>query len=69
MARASSDGIEGSNAAFATTYDFAPESVLVFRNGQLLTLLGDYQTSGTRAVTLYHSPVPGESLFATYDRS
>ena len=61
--------LDGSNATFTATYDFAPASVLVFRNGQLLTLLWDYQTYGTKTVTFYHSPILGESLFITYDRS
>lgn len=60
--------INGSNATYQSAFDFVPESVEVFAGGHRLTLLQDYNTAGTRTITLYTSPLTGENLRVNYQK-
>lgn len=61
-----SGAINGSNATFLTAQDFAPESVMVFMNGQTLTNGIDYYTTGLKTINLHVSPVVGDYIRVNY---
>lgn len=58
--------VDGSNATFTTAFDFVPESVEVFLETCRLGLLDDYNTSGTRTIIFYVSPLAGEKIKINY---
>lgn len=60
--------VNGSNATFTTAFDFVPESVEVFIETCRLSLLDDYNTSGTRTIQFYVSPLAGEKIRVNYQR-
>lgn len=59
-------GIDGSNAQFITNRDFIPGTIEVFMNGVKLRPIADFNTSGTRLVSLMESPTPGEQITVNY---
>lgn len=58
--------INGSNATFATTYNFIPGTVEVRLNGITLKLTDDYTTSGTQTINMVSSPVTGDKITTNY---
>lgn len=63
-----SGAVNGSNATFTTAFDFVPESVEVFIETCRMCLLEDYNTSGTRTITFYVSPLAGEKIRVNYQK-
>jgi hypothetical protein len=60
--------VNGSNATFTTAFSFVPESVEVFIETCRLSLLDDYNTSGTQTIQFYVSPLAGEKIRVNYQR-
>lgn len=58
--------INGSNATFTSLFDFIPESVVVLVNGVVQRRIADFNTSGTRTITLTASPGIGEAVKLNY---
>jgi len=58
--------INGSNATYTTAFDFIPETVEVFYNGVLQSLLDDYITTGTNTVVFTFSPEVPDKLKVNY---
>lgn len=58
--------VNGSNAAFQSLFDFVPESVVVLVNGVEQRRVTDFNTSGTRNITLTEAPLTGESVRINY---
>ena len=63
-----SGALDGSNATFTTQYNFIPESVEVYVNGQRQKLGADYTTAGTQTINLTFSPASSEVLTVDYQR-
>lgn len=58
--------VNGSNAAFQSAFDFVPESVVVLVNGVEQRRVTDFNTSGTRTITLTEAPNTGEAVRINY---
>lgn len=58
--------INGVNATFQTMYSFAPDSVLVYLNGQRLKRVADFNTFGSNEIILMVSPGVGEVVMVDY---
>lgn len=63
-----SGAINGSNATFTTAHDFVPGQVVVRVNGLGQEIISDFQTVGTRTITLNVSPGVGEKVQVDYKR-
>lgn len=58
----------GSNQVFSTTYDYQPDRITIYYNGQALHAGDDFLQTGDNQITLkYIAPFPGEPLRATYE--
>lgn len=60
-----SGNVNGQNVLFALSQFPSEDSLLLFRNGILLTPDTDYTTSGTR-ITMDSAPIDGDTLTAWY---
>lgn len=60
--------LNGVNSVFMTTYDFVPETLMVFVNGIKQRQLVDYNTSGTRTVEFFVSPEVGDLISSRYSK-
>lgn len=60
--------INGSNAAFTTSYNFVAGTVLVYLNGQRLKQIEDFNTSGSTNILLVNSPGVGEVVLVDYQK-
>jgi hypothetical protein len=60
--------VNGVNASFQTAFDFIPESVAVVVNGLQLKKVDEFNTSGTRNISLSVSPNAGEIILVNYLR-
>lgn len=60
--------IDGSNATFQSAFDFVPETVAVYVNGLNQKRIQDFNTSGTRVISLSDSPGVGEEILLSYVR-
>lgn len=58
--------VNGINAAFTSEFDFVPESVVVLVNGVAQRRVTDFNTSGTRNITLTDAPTIGDALRINY---
>lgn len=58
--------VNGSNATFTVDFNFAPDSVEVFVNGILQTLVTDYVLSGLVTIIFGVSPEVGDSIKVRY---
>lgn len=59
--------VNGTNAVFTTTDIYVSGSILVYRDGQLMTGSGnDYTESGDNEITFTTAPASGSVLLATY---
>lgn len=58
--------VNGSNTAFVTAFSFIPESVEIFMSGVRLSIIADYQTSGTTNISLISAPLTGELIRVNY---
>ena len=64
-----SGALDGSNATFTTAFDFDPDSVAVYVNGLFQKRIADFNTSGSRTISLTASPGPGENILVNYLRT
>jgi hypothetical protein len=58
--------MNGSNATFATDYQFIPESVEVVVNGLTQRLVEDYLTSGNNTIIFSVSPSTNDTILINY---
>lgn len=64
------DGIiDGSNATFTTEFDFIPETLQVYINGLLQTVILHYNTSGTTTITFSDSPKTLDIIEVNYQKN
>jgi len=60
--------IDNANQTYYTTYDYKPDHITFFYNGQALHSHYDFEETGTNEVKLlYVKPYPGDNLRATYE--
>lgn len=61
--------VNGSNAIFATAFDFVPESVDLSVNGLRQKKIDDFNTSGTTQINTTVSPEVGDKILVNYLRA
>lgn len=60
--------INGSNKVFYTTYNYKPDHIILYYNGQALHPDDGFLQTGPNEITLnYFAPLAGEHLRATYE--
>lgn len=63
-----SGAINGMNQTYQTTYNYIPNRITVYYNGQALHSPWDFQQTGDNEIEfIYITPAPGEKLRATYE--
>lgn len=58
--------VNGTNAVFTTASSYVSGSLLVFRDGQLMTLTGDYTQTGANQFTFVTAPSIGSVIVVNY---
>lgn len=59
--------LDGANQAYTTTYNYDPNEIMVFYNGQALQSPEDFSVTGSNEITfVYIMPYAAENLKATY---
>lgn len=57
---------DGINTRFTTTYNFIPESLLLFLNGVYLNVSDNYEILNDNTVSMIFPVLPGDKLEANY---